>query len=297
MVILVSVAAAVFAYSLATALASEPAAVRRLGSLGRPGGPCPAGEEAAGQPGEKTLRRFAGALRRIVPRRFVEGLASVEVEVAAALAPTGLDFVDVHLMAVGASVLVCLFLVLALLARGLLAPGWLIIFILASGVGAARVWVNGRVARHRAAVARELPKVADLLTLGTESGLELLSATDMASRLSPGPVGTALRIALDEANAGREIVSALRAVPARVGGRGISSFIASVVQGLELGTPVARVLRVQADGLRAKRRQALEAKIAGLSMKLTLITVLLFVPALLVIAVLPNLLAFLGGSW
>jgi tight adherence protein C len=159
------------------------------------------------------------------------------------------------------------------------------------------MWIGGVVTRHRAAVARELPKVADLMTLGTESGLELLSATDMAARLSPGPVGLVLRGALDETNAGRELLAALRAVPSRVGGHTISAFIGSVVQGLELGTPVARVLRVQADGLRVKRRQALEAKIAGLSMKLTLITVLLFVPALLVITVLPNLLAFLRGSW
>jgi pilus assembly protein TadC len=60
---------------------------------------------------------------------------------------------------------------------------------------------------------------------------------------------------------------------------------------------VARVLRTQAETLRTRRRQALESEIAALSLKLTLVTILLFLPALFVLSVLPNLLSFLQGRW
>jgi len=146
-------------------------------------------------------------------------------------------------------------------------------------------------------MARELPRVAELLTLGTDSGLELMGALEMASGHAAGPVGRALREALAEIRAGRDVIGALKAAGEKVGGESVRSFVDALVRGLQLGTPVGRVLRTQADSLRVGRRQALEARIAGLPLKLTLAAVLLFVPALLVLSVLPNLMAFLQGQW
>jgi tight adherence protein C len=189
-----------------------------------------------------------------------------------------------------------LVLVLVSLA-GIYPPSLVFGLVIAAAALLPRLWLGRALARHRVAVSGELPKVAELLTLGTESGLGLLEAMRLAGGLSGGRVGRALQAALTEIDAGRETLAALRGIASRVGGQEIATFVGSVVQGLALGAPVARVLRTQADTLRSRHRQALEARIAGLSMRLSVVTILLFVPALFVLSVLPNLVAFLRGQW
>jgi pilus assembly protein TadC len=242
------------------------------------------------------LEGWLGAVRRAVPAQVEEHLWSVDPETAAALYGSRFTPADVHLIGALAGLAGMLGVLLIGSVGG--GPPWGLAAALAgAGVVGPRLWLRSVVTRHQAAVARELPRVAELLTLGTESGLGLLEAVGMASALCVGIVGRNLGVAVAEVNAGREVVSALRGVAGRLGGRPAASFVGSIVQGLELGAPIARVLRTQAEALRAARRQALEAQIAGLSFKLTLVTVLLFVPALFVLSVLPNLMAFLSGQW
>ncbi len=288
---LAALAVAVLAYALASSLTASTGRSRRLVLLGA----------APDRPREEPGRRgLSGALGRWLPRPLGRLLARtwpVDEEMKAALAGSGLTPLDAQLVGALAGLAVVLLLVFAGLARRGLPPVWLFAGVGAMAVGGPRWWLRGAVERRRSQVSRELPKVAELLTLGTESGLELLEAVRMATAPAPGPVGKALQAALIEVDAGRDTVAALRAVASGVGGEDISAFIGALVQGLALGAPIARVLRAQADGLRVKRRQALEARIAGLSMKLTVVTILLFVPALFVLAILPNLMAFLGGRW
>lgn len=282
---------AVLTYAAARSLTAPTGRGQRLVLLGA------VPEAPREEPGR---RGWSGTLGRWVPRplgRFLGRAWPVGEEVRAALAGSGLTPLDTQLVGVLAGLVAALLLVLAGLARRGLPPGWLFVVVAALAVSGPRLWLRGAVERHRSLVSRELPKVAELLTLGAESGLELLEAVRMTAALTRGPVGKALGGALTEVDAGRETVAALRAVASGVGGADVSAFIGALVQGLALGAPIARVLRTQADGLRAKRRQALEARIASLSMKLSVVTILLFVPALFVLAILPNLLAFLGGQW
>lgn len=271
--------------------------LRRLQEGGGSGGSGEAGRtgraSAGGRPGGECWTER-------VKRRLPPGLASLwplDAEAAAALAARGLGAGDVHLAGTLGALAAGLVLVSTGLVRGGVPPGWLVFGVGVLAAVGPRVWVARMTAGHRAAVARELPEVAELMTLGAESGLGLLDAVRLAASLSGGPVGRSLAMALDEVQAGRETAAALRDAAARVGGREAAAFVASVVQGLELGTPVARVLRAQADSLRTRRRQALEARIAALPLKLTLATIVFFVPALFVLSVLPNLLAFLQGRW
>lgn len=253
----------------------------------------------AGPGGEDRRPWWSAGLRRRLPGVVAAGLAGLGPgeAVETVLARRGLDPVDVYLAGLVGATAVALVLTAVRLLGGGGVPGWALAALAAAGILGPRLWLGAQASRHQAAVARELPRVAGLLALGTESGLELLEAIRLAAPLSPGPVGEALGRAMAEMDAGRETVPALRAVAARVGGPETRAFVASVVQGLELGAPVARVLRTLADSLVTKRRQTLEARINSLSLRLTVVTVTLFVPALLVLTVLPNLLVFLAGRW
>lgn len=251
----------------------------------------------AGPSAPVTPAGWSGRLAERLPDSLRDRWRPSGAEERAALSMTGVDPIEVHAL----GVLAAIALAGASLALGLAgvgpspAAGLAVGFGLA--VGGPRLWLNRALTRHRMAVERELPQVAELMTLGAESGLELVDAVRLAAGLCSGPVGRALRETLAEVSAGREMAGALRETVRRLGGPAAAGFIGALVQGIELGTPVARVLRIQADTFRVRRRQAVEARIAGLPLKLTMATIFFFVPALLVLSVLPNLLAFLGSQW
>ncbi|MCL6580322.1 MAG: type II secretion system F family protein [Firmicutes bacterium] len=240
---------------------------------------------------------------REVVRKWLHRAFPPDAEVEAALAArsrTGRpawDPLGVRVWALSAGTLAGLFLALPSLATGRPLPLAALGLTAVAALAGPGLWFRYVLAQHRREVARELTRVAEILTLGTESGLGLIEAVRLAAGLFGGPVGRALRLAVAEMDAGRETVAALRAAAGRVGGHAMGLFVASVVQGLELGTPVARVLRAQAEVLRSRRTQELEAAVGALPLRLTVVTVVLFLPALLVLTVLPNLLAFLQGSW
>jgi len=291
---LAAAAQALLVYSLMRSIAAPGRESRRLTTLrpGTVGGQGRPGRAVDLPPGGALDRCLAGLLRTRAASFFAVG-----PETAAALEASGVGRAEAQAVGVlAAAAGLGVYAVSALLCGGP-PPVWLTAAVAAAALGGPRLWLSRIVDRHRSAVAAELPKAAELLTLGTESGLELLEAARMAATLLTGPVGKALAEALVEIDAGREQLDALRNMALRVGGGETATFVAALAQGLALGTPVARVLRVQADSLRARRRQTLESRISGLSLKLTVVTILFFVPALFILSVLPNLLAFIGGSW
>jgi Flp pilus assembly protein TadB len=310
--LLAALGAAFLCYCVARFLACPPESLLRLGRLANAGLMDTEGEgvsRSAGDPegGNSLLRRVIlslGAAGRLVPEAWVLGSdrlrrdnsRSDETEGRAALVGLGITPFDVHLAGVVAGVGFLGVLFAAELA-GLRVPDIIGVLVAGTAVIGPRLWMKGRLGAYRMAIGRELPRVAELLTMGTESGLGLLEAMRLTSGLCVGQVGLALRDTLREIDAGREPLPALRAMASRLGGQETSTFLDSVSHGLALGVPVARVLRGQADALRTRRRQVLESRISGLSMKLSVVTIIFFVPALFVLSVLPNLMAFLRGQW
>lgn len=298
--VLSALAGGVSAYALVRALASPGKDTARLAALRRAVPPATREPGDGATDGHLPRSRWSGVLRDLTPAALValvERVSPAGDEAAAAARESGLEPVDVRLAAAAAGLAVAAAATLLAAGRGAAPQAWVMGLTAIAALVGPGLWLSGAVSRYRASVARELPKVAALLTLGGESGLELMEAVRLAAGLSPGPVGRVLRRALAEVDAGREKIAALRAAGRSAGSREVQSFIAAVTQGLQLGTPVSRVLRIQADNLQARRRQALEARISGLPTKLTVVTVVFFLPALFVLSVLPNLLAFLGSRW
>jgi Flp pilus assembly protein TadB len=296
--LLAATAAGLAVYALARGFtwpSSGESRLHRLAGGHRPTGESQRAAEVKVSPSRPAF--WVASVRRLVPPGLISRLLPADAAGAAALEASGREAVDVQLLGFLAGLVGVLGLCLVAIATGHSPSGPALAVTGAASLLGPRLWVRAVVGRYQAAIARELPKAAELLTLGAESGLGLLEAMRLAVGLGDGPVARALAVALAEMDAGRETVAALKAAAERIGGQGATAFVASIVQGIELGTPVARVLRVQADTLRTKHRQALEARIAAISLKVTLVTVLLFVPPLLVLAVLPNLLAFLGRGW
>jgi len=112
-------------------------------------------------------------------------------------------------------------------------------------------------------IKRRLPFVLDLLTLLMQAGSSFLQALQQATIEFRGhPVSQEFGRVLTDMNMGKARSEAFDNMRSRLSDDEISGIVGSIIQGEELGTPLADIFRTQADVLRVKRTQRAET-IAG----------------------------------
>lgn len=152
-------------------------------------------------------------------------------------------------------------LVLAATRPAALVPGLLSVGLGAVGGVIARDQLLTRAVRRRSArLAAELPTVAELLALSVSAGEGALGALERLARSTSGELAGELRRTLADSRSGAGLVVALQHLAARAPLPGLVRFVDGVVVAVERGTPLAEVLRAQAqDAREAGRRDLLEA--------------------------------------
>lgn len=133
-------------------------------------------------------------------------------------------------------------------------------------------------------IKRRMPYLLDLLTLLIEAGSTFLHALAQAVEEFRGhPIAEEFGRVLTDLNLGKTRAEAFSAMRDRLQDDEISSIIGAILQGEELGTPVAHVFRMQADVLRIKRSQRAETIAAEAGVNMLLPAVLVMVAAALII--------------
>ncbi len=140
-------------------------------------------------------------------------------------------------------------------------------------------------ARHRLMqIKRRLPFLLDLLTLLMEAGSTFLQAlADAVEQFGEHAVGYEFGRVLSEINMGKGREGALQALRDRLSDDEITSIVGSIIQGEELGTPLARLFRIQADVLRIKRTQRAETIAGEAGVKMLLPAILVMASTVLII--------------
>lgn len=141
--------------------------------------------------------------------------------------------------------------------------------LLLSALGAmGTVWaLRYRLARQAATrlrlIKQRMPFLLDLLTLLMESGASFLNALSQAVGEFQGhPVAQEFGRVLTDMSLGKTRIEAFHAMRDRLRDDEITSIIGSIIQGEQLGTPLAKIFRAQADVLRIRRTQRAET-VAG----------------------------------
>ncbi|MFD2026007.1 type II secretion system F family protein [Promicromonospora aerolata] len=146
-----------------------------------------------------------------------------------------------------------------------------------------------RVRRREERLLAELPTIAELLALAVAAGESPPAALERVGSTARGELAGEIRRMVAEVRAGASVTAALTALADRSGLPPLSRFAEGVVVALERGTPLAEVLRAQADDVReAGRRSLLEA--GGRKEILMMVPVVFLVlPVTVVFAVFPSL--------
>ncbi|MDP1795924.1 MAG: type II secretion system F family protein [Planctomycetaceae bacterium] len=121
----------------------------------------------------------------------------------------------------------------------------------------------GQAAYRLVLIKRRLPYLLDLITLLMEAGATFIQALRQGvEEFREHPVGVEFGRVLGEMNMGKGRTGSLEALRDRLQDDELTAIIGSIVQGENLGTPLSRIFRTQADVLRLKRSQRAE-RIAG----------------------------------
>ena len=129
-------------------------------------------------------------------------------------------------------------------------------------------WLSTRITRRKKLIEKALPDVLDLLSVSVEAGLGFDGAVAKVSEKFSDPIAGEFRVFLKEVKVGKPRADALRALGERTGLPDMQTFIAAIVQADQLGVSISKVLRVQSDQMREKRRQRSEEQAMKMPIKM-----------------------------
>lgn len=145
------------------------------------------------------------------------------------------------------------------------------------------------VSKRQKSIRRALPDALDLLTICVEAGLGFDAAMAKVVEKWNNQLSNAFNRVLQEVQLGKLRREALRAMAENIGVSEMTSFVAAVIQSEQLGVSMARVLRIQADQMRIRRRQIAEEEAHKAPIKMLLPMAFIIFPSLLIVLLAPAL--------
>ena len=190
-------------------------------------------------------------------------------------------------------------IVLAFFAQRVAGSGFqrlvLILFPIVLGFFGPDAWLSRKVEERRSSMQRSLPDVLDLLVISVEAGLGFDSALARVVSTVPGPLTEEFFRMLQETRVGVSRRDAMRHLMERSDLDELRSFLLAMMQAEAFGVAIARVLRVQADEMRVKRRQRAQEKAFAAPVKIVFPLVFCIFPALFIVLLGPAAIQISGA--
>lgn len=177
----------------------------------------------------------------------------------------------------------------------ILAQGAIVVLFAVLGA-VARDYLLQRAAKTRVArMAEELPTLLEFLTLSLSAGEGILDSVRRISRISGGELAGELATVIADVNTGLPFADSLRSLATDLQLPAFSRCVDQVTGALERGTPLAEVLRAQAQDVRDDAKREL-LEVAGKKEVAMLVPlVFLILPMTVAFAIFPGLLVLQLG--
>jgi len=147
--------------------------------------------------------------------------------------------------------------------------------------------LNRNIEARREQMRRELPEILDLLVISVEAGLSFDAALARVVESVPGLMSEEFNRMLQETRVGVSRRDAMENLAGRTDLDELQSFLLAMNQADAFGVSIVRVLRVQADEMRTRRRVRAQEKAFAAPVKMVFPLVLCIFPALFIVLVGP----------
>ncbi|HEX2911708.1 MAG TPA: type II secretion system F family protein [Chloroflexia bacterium] len=144
-------------------------------------------------------------------------------------------------------------------------------------------WLGGKIRQRKKNIFRSLPDAIDLLTISVEAGLGFDQALQRVTEKWDNELSKEFKRVLSEQRVGKLRRDALREMALRCDVQELSVFVASIIQADQLGVSLAKVLRIQAEQMRIRRRQMAEELAHKAPIKMLFPMVFLIFPSIYIV--------------
>ena len=156
--------------------------------------------------------------------------------------------------------------------------------------------LTSKIQRRQKSIRRAMPDALDLLTICVEAGLGFDGAMAKVYEKWDNEVSMAFGRVLREIQLGKLRREALRDMAERMGVPEMTSFVAAVIQSEQLGVSMAKVLHIQADQMRIKRRQLAEEEAHKAPIKMLIPMAILIFPSICIVLMTPAVLMLMQSA-
>lgn len=156
-----------------------------------------------------------------------------------------------------------------------------------------QLWLSSKISKRQDGIVKNLPDALDLLVICVEAGLGFDAAMGKVYEKWDNDLALAFGRVLREIQLGKSRREALKDMSERMDVPDVTSFIAAIIQAESMGVSMAKILRVQSDQMRMKRRQRAQEKANSAPVKMMIPMVLLIFPSIWIVLLGPAIL----GVW
>ncbi|GAA3515289.1 hypothetical protein GCM10022234_07860 [Aeromicrobium panaciterrae] len=169
---------------------------------------------------------------------------------------------------------------------------WLI-YVVAIGVSyfAPDIIVHGRAVERQTKMTYDLPDILDQIVISIEAGMGFESALARVGANNHGPLGEEIVRTVQDMSLGMSRRDSYLALASRNDVEDLKRFTKSIVQAEEFGVPISRVVRIQADEMRDKRRQRARETAMKVPVKLLFPMLTCIMPVLFIVILTPAILS------
>jgi tight adherence protein C len=145
------------------------------------------------------------------------------------------------------------------------------------------LWIKSKISKRQRNILKALPDALDLLVICVEAGLGFDQAMAKVYEKWDNDLAIAFGRVLREIQLGKLRRDALRDMSNRMEVPDVTAFVAAIIQADQLGVSMSKILRVQSDQMRVKRRQRAQETAHQAPVKMMIPMVFLIFPSIWIV--------------
>lgn len=157
-----------------------------------------------------------------------------------------------------------------------------------------KIVIDNKISKRSSRLEGEAMHFFEVLTLSLETGRNLAEAIEVTTSSVSGILSDEFKESVREISFGKSLSEALTDMQERIPSDTINNVILSLTQANLYGNSIIENLYSQVDFLREKRKMEVKGRISKVPVLISVISVLFFVPLLLLIILGPVILEYLG---
>lgn len=228
------------------------------------------------------VRRLSGLVIRLTPKSMLDNTTH-QLEVAGS--PRNMTAAEFWIIR-GVACIGLGLLFFFVLGRYGQEPGRRILYtaiVAAFGFFLPAMYLSSMVRRRQEAIVKKFPDALDLMSICVDAGLTFDGAMAKVDEKWDGALAREFGRVIYEMQLGKSRRQALRDMSDRMEVTDVTSFVAAILQADQLGVSIGKVLRIQSEQMRIRRRQRAEEKAHQAPVKMLFPMVFLIFPSMFIV--------------